>query len=167
MKKYLKYSLLALLLFKTNETSRGFDLANCFFIEYASNRYIKLPSVKNYIVYNEKGEKLNAYIFFNYQTIDGKNTSELFIYFDIKPSFFVLVIALPPKLIGIPELYKTMKIDSLGNLNINRKSLMFTPINIGIEKMIDKYFISEKYIYFDTFGNLKKVGNKVYIKKVN
>jgi hypothetical protein len=115
----------------------------------------------------KKGKKLNASIFFNNRTIDGKNTSELFIYFDIKPSFFVLVIALPPKLIGIPELYKTMKIDSLGNLNINRKSLMFTPINIGIEKMIDKYFISEKYIYLDTFGNLKKVGNKVYIKKIN
>jgi hypothetical protein len=124
----------------------------------------KLMSAFEYKVFNEKGTLIDAQVFANKKTITGENTKELFVYFKIKPKPFVIVIALDQKLIGIPERYYTMKIDKK-NLYIKKESLRFTPINVGIEKLINKYSIEDELIDFETFDRLRTLGKRITIKK--
>jgi len=125
----------------------------------------KLMAAFEYKVFNEKGLLLDAQVFMNKKTITGENTKELFVYFNTSPKPFVVVIALPPKLIGMPERYNTMKIDKK-NLYVKEESLRFTPINVGIEKLINKYSIEDELIDFKTFGRLSPLGKKIIIKKM-
>lgn len=125
---------------------------------------IKIKATESYQIFNEKGRALDATIFLNKKMISGEATKELIVYFKTLPKPYVLVIAIPPKLIGIPERYNTMKI-SKDVLSLRKESLMFTPINVGIEKMIDNWSIEDDLITFDTFERISSLGKRIVIRK--
>ncbi|WP_207534484.1 hypothetical protein [Desertivirga arenae] len=125
--------------------------------------YKRLPKA-NYSVVNEAGEKLDALVFQNDKTIKQEKAKELFVYFKTDPKPIVIVIAIPPRLIGIPERSSTMKIVK-DQLLILRESLVFTPVNVGIEKMLNEYTIADDLISFDAFAELKSFGRKIFVKK--
>jgi hypothetical protein len=132
--------------------------------DLTKHTYRRLKSSGEYKVLNEIGTTLDAQVFINQKTRMGEPTKELFIYFKDTPNRFVVVVAIPPKLIGIPERYNTMKLEK-DILYIQKESLQFTPVNVGIEKMIDKYTISDTLITFETFRCLSVLGKKIIIKK--
>ncbi|PYF74876.1 hypothetical protein [Pedobacter nutrimenti] len=138
---------------KKNETdkSQDFDL--------------KISAAKNYCVFNENGKALDALLFINNKMFSGKRTKELIVYFKMGSEPIVLIIALPPKLIGIPELYNTMRLDK-DTLFLQKASLKFTVVNVGIEKMIDKWSIEDGTIRFSTFERLNALGKEIIIKKI-
>ena len=126
---------------------------------------IKIEATKSYQIFNEKGRALDAIIFINKKMISGEATKELIVYFNTLPKPYVLLIAIPPKLIGIPERYDTMKIS--GNvLSLRKESLRFTPVNVGIEKMIGNWSIEDDLITFDTFESISSFGKRIVIRKL-
>lgn len=126
---------------------------------------IELRASNNYKVFNETGKALDALVFINWRTISGENTKELMVYFKTKPKPFVITVAVPAKLIGIPEHAQRMTL-SEKKLALPERSLVFTPINVGIDKMINRSSIEEDLVRFDAFGILADLGKEIVIKEV-
>jgi hypothetical protein len=123
-----------------------------------------LHSTEEYEVFGDS--KIKAQIFENRKTIDGNETKQLIVNFkDINfPKF--ITIAIPPKLIGLPENLGRIKIIN-NKLIISEESLKFTPINDGPFLQIESTIVSDSIIVFSSFGDLKKYGKKIIIRKVN
>lgn len=109
-------------------------------------------------------EPIDADIFINYKTVDLKDTKELIVYFkDIKNPKY-LTIAIPAKLIGLPENSNKMEIKD-GRLYIPQESLIFSPISEGAFFNLDYSYVSDSVIYFSSFSDLKQFGDRITIRK--
>jgi hypothetical protein len=124
-----------------------------------------LKASNNYKVFNERGKAMDALVFINWSTNSGENTKELIVYFKTKPKPFVITVSIPAKLIGIPEHSQRMTL-SEEKFSLPERSLVFTPINVGIDKMIDRSSVEEDLMRFDAFGILADVGKEIIIKEV-
>lgn len=131
-----------------------------------SSQYLKLSIADDYSISDDKGKALDAKVFLNHLTITGKKTRELIVYFNLDSEHYVVTIALDAKLIGIPEQFHTMK--GKGKFLVLKKaSLIFTPVNNGIEKMIKNFHIDEEVISFDAFDKLFPFAQKIIIHKTS
>lgn len=126
---------------------------------------LAMRETKEYAVFNESNQPINARLFINHHTITGEKTMEILIVFQIKLEPIVLTIAVDQKLIGVPDFYKAMVVKN-NMLHIRKESLMFTPMNVGIERKISNYKFTEDVIMFNTFGSLTTIGKAIIIKKV-
>ena len=132
----------------------------CLFAIFYPNIYIKDNKLK---VYNENNILLNATIYKNYSTINYNRTVEYIVYFTEITNGGLITIAVPPKIIGIPE--KPQKITLFDKfIYVPDESKIFTPITEGVYKSINKYTITNSLITFDAFGDLKTLGKQIKIK---
>lgn len=123
-----------------------------------------LSETTEYKVFDENNKPINAKIFLNNRTVKGEKTKELILYFPEVPKPHFLTVAIPPKLIGIPDNAGEIKL-YFNKLYLPDESKIFMPINEGVEKILDTYFISDTLIYFNTFDDFRRYGNKIVVKK--
>lgn len=123
-----------------------------------------LSETTEYKVFDENNKAINAQIFLNDKTVKGEQTKELILYFPEMPRQHFLTVAIPPKLIGIPDNAGEIKV-YFNKLYLPNESKIFMPINEGVEKILDTYFVSDTLIYFNTFDDFKKYGGKIIVKK--
>lgn len=117
-----------------------------------------------YYVTNNEGKTVDVDVYINRKTVNGEDTKELILHFAKATYPKYLTIAVYQELIGVPDNYNKIKIKNR-SLSLPRESLIFTPINVGIEQLINTYNISDSVIVFETFGDLKLYGDEIFITK--
>jgi hypothetical protein len=109
-------------------------------------------------------EPIDADIYFINKTVDFKDTKELIVHFKSIKNPKYLTIAIPAKLIGLPENSNKMEIID-NKLHVPEESLIFTPISEGAFSNLDYSYVSDSVIYFSSFSELKQFGKKITIRK--
>ena len=123
-----------------------------------------IPLDDSYQILNENQEIIECQVYVNKKTVKGEAIKELIFYFPKLVHTKFITVAIPPKLIGIPDGASQIKVFK-NYLYLPQESMIFMPVNEGIEKVITSYFVSDSLIHFNTFGNLKSLGGRIYISK--
>jgi len=128
-----------------------------------------LKSNNSYVLKNEKGQIIDANLYTRWNKInESVKVEELVLYFNGITTYEKILIIVPTKkLLGLPEGGENsfLKISKYFLIQFH-KGKKFTPINNSIEELISQYYFSNEVISFNTFGKLKKYGNKIIIEKV-
>lgn len=132
-------------------------VSSCFM----TNLYIE--ESKDYVIYGDD-LPIKSKVFINNKTINGEQTTELIIHFEELKNSKFLTIAVAQKLIGYPENRDKM-IVSDSKLRLPKSSMLFTPINYGVDLLITDFSISDSLIMFNTFNDLERYGKRITIKK--
>lgn len=121
----------------------------------------------NYTVFNEYKKPLDAYIFEKNQTSKNNDTFELIVYFSVGMKGQYLTIVPAHRLIGLADqpdkniwVFPGAKVAYMFP-----DGSFFTPLDGPFFDLIPDYEFSGDTISFNTFGDLKKIGNRIVIQR--
>ena len=121
----------------------------------------------NYAVFNEKHQPIKAWVFEKRQTSQNEATFELIVYFPSQEKYRFLTIVPAHRLIGLADtLVKNIWVFPGPKIAYMLPAgSFFTPLNGPYFELISEYEFSENLIWFNTFGELRKIGNRIVIQR--
>ena len=126
-----------------------------------------LYRANNYAVFNEKHQAIKAWVFEKRQTSQNEAKFELIVYFPFEEKYRFLTIVPAHRLIGLTNTpVKTIWVFPGAKLAYMLPAgSFFTPLDGPYFELISEYEFSENVIWFNTFGELRKIGNRIIIQR--
>ncbi|TDE09031.1 hypothetical protein [Dyadobacter psychrotolerans] len=121
----------------------------------------------HYNAFNETHKPINVYLFQKNQTSNNDKTDELIVYFPSEISYRYLTIVPSHELIGLADqteksiwIFPGAKIAYMFP-----NGSYFTPLGESYFNFISESGFSKDIIWFNTFGDLKKLGERIVIQR--